>query len=148
MEAALRALDVKVGRRPMKSAWGVSFGATRVVVASGMSDERTRFALAHELGHVLCRLGRAPWVARAREELFADWFARELLLPTASAVGAASRLARTFAVEERTALLQLAARSRKPAMQVMADGTVLCAICGDRPHLPGCACRVVRTSAS
>jgi hypothetical protein len=134
--------------------WGVTMSSDCVAVSTRLSEAERRYALAHELAHVLAR--RAPGqrdVGGWREERFADTFARELLMPKADvrqAAGADGRvpsavLADRYGVDEGTVLLQAAAVGLGPALQTTPAGAVLCVHCGHRAHVPGCPCRAART---
>lgn len=138
------------------SMWGVTLAADSVVINRCLGALERRFALAHELAHVLrLRAGRCLPEPAWREERFADAFARELLLPRAvvratasvSGAGGVDDLAREYAVDRGTVLLQAAAVGLAPAVQTTDEGrAVLCADCGHRPHAPGCACRAARAA--
>jgi IrrE N-terminal-like domain len=98
------------------------------------------FVFAHELAHVLRRRGRFRSVGAASEEWFADWFARELVLPR--------RVARwplndaqvaALHVSYETVALQRAVLDETP--RLMRSGErVLCRECGTARYRPGCEC--------
>jgi hypothetical protein len=85
---------------------------------------------AHELAHVLRRRGHFPQVSDRDEEWFADWFARELVLPRVAARRAWSEAElAAWHVDYDTVALQLAALGAVP--QVIRNGhRVLCGLCG------------------
>jgi Zn-dependent peptidase ImmA (M78 family) len=137
------------------SMWGVTLDKDCVVVSSRLSGAERRYALAHELAHVLGRRTAGLQDAGGwREERFADAFAREMLLPGAEVRDAArdarrlpvARLAERYGVHEGTVLLQAAAVGLAPVVQRTPTGAVLCAHCGHRAHVPGCPCRAARAA--
>lgn len=101
---------------------------------------RAAFVFAHEIAHVLRRRGHFPTVARSDEEWFADWFARELVLPL-------GWLRRYPVIELVTAVhaeldvvaLQLAAVGRAPAI-MRHRSRVLCRMCGAQAYRWRCEC--------
>lgn len=136
------------------SMWGVTMSSDCVAISSRLPETERRYALAHELAHVLARRAPGPrHLTGWREERFADAFARELLMPKADvrqATGSEGRvpsaaLADGYGVDEGTVLLQAAAVGLGPALQTTPDGAVLCVHCGHRAHVPGCLCRAART---
>jgi Zn-dependent peptidase ImmA (M78 family) len=90
----------------------------QILCAPDLSQERRRFTIAHELGHVvLARRGEKP-VRQSRElERLCDMFAAELLMPTATFIQAVGRvvhvqdipaLARSFQVSLTSAAIRCA----------------------------------------
>lgn len=139
--------------------WGCLPVIDRPVVNIRLTPKRRRFALAHELGHVMVAAGHARWVSSKDEEWFADWFARELLAPSrrletvagsssaapTQAENSVREAASSWDVEEEVILLQKASRGLAPALQIFGE-TVLCAACGHRGHMQSCPCRSLRAS--
>jgi Zn-dependent peptidase ImmA (M78 family) len=135
------------------SMWGVTLDRDCVAVSSRLSGVERRYAVAHELAHVLgLRAARRQGTGGWREERFADAFARELLLPREDVRAAAAdgsvpvaALAGWYGVDEETVLLQAAAVGLASPLQEPPGGTaVLCVQCGHRAHVPGCPCRLAR----
>jgi Zn-dependent peptidase ImmA (M78 family) len=78
--ATSRHLGIRVIRRAMVSTlWGLTVDADTVLINSKLSGANGRFALAHEIAHVLARRGACSPGHIADEEAFADAFANELL---------------------------------------------------------------------
>ena len=139
------ALEVQVLQRPLPgSLWGLTPSPGRVVINAALRGWRTGFALAHELGHVLVQRGAllpGPVVERT-----CDWFAHELIIPTAAAIDCpdAHSLGMLYPDTGPTAAAQLARCGWLPPLARLRDGTVICQSCGHRNHLPGCECRRFR----
>lgn len=129
-------------------------GPTRAAALAGETivlDERlrpreARAAFAHEVGHLLIQRGLLC-IPRDCEELFCDWFARELALPAAwlGVAVSASRLMRQLRVTPEIVATQLARAGMAPAIQRL-DRTVLCVICGAIAHGSACACSAWRNA--
>lgn len=129
---------------------GLTSSASEVVVRRGLASERRRFVLCHEIAHALVRRGRVltprtqPWA----EEMFADAFACEVLLPCAEAqqLGdmAVARAASAYGVEVDLVVLQTARASGWPRVVRGSSGSVLCTGCGSRAGPPACRCRTFR----
>lgn len=129
---------------------GLTTSASAVVVRRGLSSEQRRFVLCHEIAHALVRQGRMV-LPRGRawaEEMFADAFACEVLLPCAEArqVGnvAAAVAGSAYGVEPDLAVLQIARANGRPRVLRGSSGSVLCTGCGSRPGPPACNCRTFR----
>ncbi len=142
-------LAVQVGVRDLPvTLWGATTSSNRVVLNQKLSPQRRRFALAHELGHVLFRRGRCPWVGADREEHSADEFASELLTPSSyvATCGDSIRLAEILDVEEWVAELARIRCQQRPSPQRLCDGTVLCIYCGARARATAtwCDCAELR----
>lgn len=143
--ATASGLGIRLQRRPMAPAMrGATVLPATVVVNLRESGTGFRFTAAHEIGHVLVAAGRCRWVPQKVEEPFADAFARELLVPRAELASLArhdpSTLASAYEVEASVVLLQLAAMGLAPALMRLADGTVLCAACGEYKPRTSCRC--------
>ena len=95
---------------------------------------------AHEIAHLLRRRGWFYRIPDRDEELFADQFARQLLLPTWWLDDHdPMSLHRRARVPLATIALQLAVCDRAP--QILRDGNeVLCAHCGRYAHPEPCDC--------
>ena len=118
--------------------WGLTLGDD-VIVSARLSRPEWRFALAHELGHVLAARGDLGWVSDLDEELICDWFAIELLAPAAVVgAGSAARWAEWLDVPRAVVIAQRIRGLDEPPRPV--DEWVVCPACGVRPHLPGCSC--------
>lgn len=138
-------VGVELRRRDLgETLLGLTLDDHRVVLHRSLRGARQLFVFAHELGHVFRRRGQFVNVAAADEEWFADWFARELVLPRRWLT---DRWPRTklgsLHVEAETAALQLASLGLAPAL--MRNGSrVLCRTCGSDPHDWSCDCRTWR----
>lgn len=145
-----RALGVQVVRRRLVGdQWGLTLpGTDRVVVSSELSEERQRFTIGHELGHVLIFRGGFPHF-EGNIETACDVFARELVMPTALVDRAASPevLACEFRVEVRLAAAKLAMLGALTSPRV-AHGTVICCECGDNWNSASCDCSRLRRRIS
>lgn len=128
--------------------WGATLGTDKVVVAASLRPPQRRFALAHELGHVLLRRRRCFLDTAVPEEWFCDMFAAELLASRALFTFGHQRpgawWARTLAVEPAVVAAQQASAGYGPPVTTLASGAVACSRCGVRPHMPACPCRQVR----
>jgi IrrE N-terminal-like domain len=119
---------------------GFTLDEKRIVLDSSLYGARLSFVFAHELAHVLRQRGHFGGLTDRQEEWFADWFARELVLPRRwlsdswpdTSIGC-------LHVDAETVALQLAVLARCPAL--MRNGSrVLCRTCGTRMHDRSCAC--------
>lgn len=129
---------------------GLTTSASEVVVRRGLLSELRRFVLCHEIAHALVRQGRValprrqPWA----EEMFADAFACEVLLPCVEAqqLGdmAAVVAGSAYGVEPDLVVLQMARANGRPRVVRGSSGSVLCTGCGGRPGPPACRCRTFR----
>jgi hypothetical protein len=140
-------LGVEIDHRLLpQTLWGVTYGARHVVLNAALSVPRRRFALAHELAHVLVRTGDV--IGRSvewDEEAFADEFARALL-----------RLAEGFdSVRPRTqdgrpepwlaSWNSLRDTGAAPTYQRVGD-IVVCVRCGPRRRSWYCRCARLRNN--
>jgi len=141
---------VRVGDLPADT-WGLTFLDTLVLINQALGDADARFALAHELGHLLCRRGAMPHVTADAEEWACDWFGAELLVPTRwLAQRLASderRLSRQLGVPHQVLIIQKMSLGIGPAIRHLGKGGTACRSCGIRPHMTGCPCRRVRRLA-
>ena len=145
VSAIAEELGIRVIRRPLPAGvWGVTTDCSLVAVNAALPEADFRFALAHELGHVLVRRGTLRWVVPTTEEWTCDWFAIHLLVPSEwlareleqSDHDLANRLRVTpKAVSAQRLRLQVGGRHLRAA------GRQACRTCGVRPHLAGCSCR-------
>lgn len=133
-------------KRLSSNFWGLTISAEKVVLNSELSARRRRFTLAHEIGHVLVRKNLCPWVNIRSEELFADKFARELLIPAQSDFkdSRLEDLLNRFDVEERALFSQIAAVGLIPAVTMSDEGVVICNLCGDIDRSMACDCTINR----
>jgi len=124
---------------------GLTLSSGRILLHSDrLRGSRETFVFAHELAHVLCRRGHFRALRRADEEWFADWFARELVLPRwwlGNPVTQAKLAA--WGVDYDTYALQLAALGAAPPVMRSAE-RILCAHCGTAAHGWDCPCRDLR----
>jgi hypothetical protein len=110
---------------------------------------RELFVFAHELAHALHRRGRFRSLHKADEEWFADWFARELLLPRRWLTDRPLSHGQIAAlgIGYETWALQLAILGTAPSL-MRNRGRVLCRYCGTSAHRWGCECRALRTGVA
>jgi hypothetical protein len=146
VDATARRLDIVVERRDLGSKLlGLTLDERRVLLHDGLKPARAAFTFAHEMAHLLHRRGHFRGLQRDDEEWFADWFARELLLPRLWlrqgrwAPGAFAALH----VGVVTAALQLAVLGRAPGLMRHRDH-VLCRNCGTSFYRWGCGCAGLR----
>jgi hypothetical protein len=143
-----RTLAIEMSRRDLgETLLGLTLDENRMLLHRKLRGARLAFVFAHELAHIQCRRGAFRGLARSDEEWFADWFARELLLPRRWLLDR-DRWPRTqlgsLCVDGETAALQLAALGSGPAL--MRNGSrVLCRRCGTRTYDWHCHCRAWRT---
>lgn len=125
---------------------GATVEDSLVLLDDRLSGSLRAEVFAHEVGHVLHRRGFFRPIPEHKAELFADQFARELLVPAKWLVAeraSGELIARQLRVSRSIIALQLAARGAAPPL--MRDRkTVLCATCGIWPHGSQCKCRRFR----
>ncbi len=123
---------------------GLTVDCDRIVLSNSLTRANANFTFAHELGHVFRRRGHFAGLRHSEEEWFADWFAREMLLPhTWLRVDRSGQSLAALHVDRMTVALQLAAIGSAP--EIMRYGhRVLCRVCGVRHHRWGCSCRELR----
>ncbi len=123
--------------------WGSTNHQNRVAVSDALKPSDQSFVLAHEIGHCLIRRN-AVVLPGGETEWFCDLFAVELVLPQtflgSQRAPDLTRLQRSYAVPGWILYLQLARSGRISPITRLRDGTLLCAVCGIRPHAPGCGC--------
>jgi hypothetical protein len=139
--------SVSVVRRPLEPGLqGLTLSPNRVVVNTALRRSTANFTLAHELAHVYRRRGFFAGLRSTEEEWFADWFAREMLLPRAwmDRSWEAPRLA-AYGIDGLTTALQLAVTGRAPPI-MRYRGRVLCRVCGTHHHRWGCECTSLRSA--
>lgn len=120
---------------------GAAVAGDTILLDAELSPFERRWTFAHEVGHILLQRDHLR-VSRGVEELFADQFARELLLPRGWVEGVSDvpAFARRVGVARWLVALQMAVVGRAPRLQ--RDGSsVLCATCGHREHAPPCVCQ-------
>jgi hypothetical protein len=118
---------------------GLTLDDRRVLIHDGLVGAERSFVFAHEVAHVLRRRGYFPSVGRSAEEWFADWFARELVLPRRALRAYSEAQLAAWHVSFDTVALQFAALNQAPP--IMRNGPrVLCRQCGTTDHHPGCQC--------
>jgi hypothetical protein len=125
---------------------GAALADRAIILDSRLRGHRRAEVFAHEVAHILHRRGYFGSLAAGEEELFADQFARELLLPVPWLLGSTDSpldLARRLRVTGRILALQLALVGEAP--ELMRDReTVLCPVCGSEPLALLCRCRSYR----
>jgi len=139
--------DIEVREGEM-AALGITLDADTIKVRSSLPADLKRLTTAHEIGHILVKRSRCPWLSSADEERFCDAFARELLapvsavgtMPASDVEGAAAR----FGITQESILLQLAALGIVEPLVSAGSGRILCIACGDRRRLLNCACALAR----
>jgi Zn-dependent peptidase ImmA (M78 family) len=109
-------------------------GTLQILCASGLSAERRRFTIAHEIGHLVIEQHARRSVRQSKEvERLCDMFAAELLMPTSAfggAVGKSTRLrdlpalARSFQVSLTSAAIRWAELRRISVFEVQGDRIV------------------------
>jgi hypothetical protein len=127
---------------------GLTLDSERVLLNQGLSGSLAAFTFAHELAHVYRRRGYFAGLRVREEEWFADWFAREMLLPRSwlSQSWRAQHLA-ALHIDSETAALQLSVLGRAPAIMRVRN-RVLCRTCGTQHHRAGCQCATIRSAPS
>ena len=127
---------------------GVTFSTRRVTVNANLPVRRRRFALVHELAHVLVARGQCPYVEAQDEERFADRFARHILLPLEDVAAAATTddLAAIYEVDQDVVSLQMAELERAPAIARSGAGSILCVHCGTQLRRLACECARYRVN--
>lgn len=130
-------IGVSVRQRWLGELEGVTVG-DRIIAATRLDDAvRSRFVLAHELGHILIHRAMLS-VPSELEEWAADWFARDLLAPLLLVPSEPDprRLARRFGLPVRELRAQLSAvrvlGGREPVVGWP------CGTCGTRPLIACC----------
>lgn len=123
---------------------GLTTNGQRVTINSGLSGPFQRYALAHELAHVLMHRG-VMYQPRESvdEELSADRFARDLLVPTGLAELPKAHpglLALALDVPLEVVVSQLAVQSGRSTILRASNGVICCSVCGFVARSPGCAC--------
>lgn len=149
IEPTARRLGVRVERRRLgRELLGLTLGADRILLnRSHPPGTSAVFTFAHELAHVLERRGVFSVAAPAGPEWFADFFAREILVPRQWLLrDGPDRIewltTRRWAGPSIVAL-QAARCNLAPAL-FRQEETVLCRDCGDRHPIPGCRCVAIR----
>lgn len=153
IEPTARRLGVRVERRRLgRELLGLTFGSDRIFLnRSHPAGTSAAFTFAHELAHVLERRGAFSVAAPAGPEWFADFFARELLVPRQWLLrDGPDRIewltTRRWAGPSIVAL-QAARCDLAPAV-FRHEEAVLCRDCGDRHPMPGCQCVAIRARPS
>ena len=149
LEATARQLDVPIRDADIG-------GLVEAVIIDGVivlnerlpSPGSRRFAFAHEAAHLLMARGAMPWVTGRSEELWADWFAHELVFPLRWLRERRWQQLQFFddPAERRTIAMHLAS-SAAGATVIRVDDVVMCGRCGDRPLISDCECASYRTDA-
>lgn len=146
-----KALRVRVRRSSLAAPLsGLTLGDREVVVNRSLAGRDYRFTLAHELGHVLVLRGAAVSAYWQSEELFADAFARELLLP-AREVRACSRLrdlVKQYVLPAPEALAQIQVAGFEDPLVRDENGNIACIRCGARNRGTSCVCARRRRQVS
>jgi hypothetical protein len=119
---------------------GAAIGTRAIVLDSRLTGFARQEVLAHELAHILHARGWFRAVPAEEQELFADQFARELLLPrewlldTPYPASLVSRLSVTYEL----VALQLAVLGHVPQL-LSIRGEPVCGFCGPRRHTSRCS---------
>jgi hypothetical protein len=147
LERACAQLKVTVEEADMTALQGLALEGRHIIVASWITSlTQRRWVLAHELGHIMVQRGRLPHCYES-EEWTADWFARELLVPTlelAVLPHLTDRAAAAyFDVEIEHVILQRM-RIASDTRPVIFGNQVLCPDCGHAQFLPRCGCATLR----
>jgi len=149
IEPTARRVGVRVERRRLgRELMGLTLGADRILLnRSNPYGGSMAFTFAHELAHVLERCGAFSVAAPAGPEWFADFFAREILVPRRWLLrDGPDRIewltTRRWAGPSIVAL-QAARCDLAPAV-FRYEETVLCRDCGERHPIPGCPCVAIR----
>ncbi len=141
IECAAARLDVSIIWRDLgEHLLGLTMDDGEMLLHDRLAGAERAFVFAHELAHVLRRRGRFRSVGTASEEWFADWFARELVLPRRVARQPLSdaQLA-ALHVSYETVALQRAVLDEMPRLMRKGE-RVLCRECGTARYRPGCEC--------
>ena len=128
-------LGVRVTVAPLPpSLWGMTVGHSDVTVNASLRKGDAKFALAHELGHVLLRRARSPEVGTPHEEPLCDEFARVVL----------TRQGGTLPAWLRTwnKLVTIGASDDHRVV----GRVVVCGRCGPRRQEWPCRCHVARSA--
>jgi hypothetical protein len=149
IEPTARRVGVRVERRRLgRELLGLTLGGERVLLnRRHPPGTSAAFTFAHELAHVLECRGAFSMAAPAGPEWFADFFAREILVPRQWLMrDGPDRIhwltTRRWAGPSVVAL-QAARCDLAPAVFRQGE-TVLCRDCGDRHLIPGCDCVAIR----
>jgi hypothetical protein len=131
----LGSLAIRLIMRPLPTfLWAISDPLTKVVhLNSELPSAHQNFALAHELAHFVVRGEDVD--TGGDEELWADWFGHELLLPrvelAASLPTEWAKLTSSDDIPEMTLGAQILRLHGLPILRC-SDGTVVCRNCGHR----------------
>ena len=123
-----------------KDLLGLTIDSRSMVLHKRLRGAARAFVFAHEVAHALRRRALFRSVSNSEEEWFADWFARELVLPRQAARQAwhDAKIA-ALHITSATLALQLSALGAAPPL--MRDRQrVLCRTCGTRQYQLGCEC--------
>jgi hypothetical protein len=147
LERVVQSLELTVEVRRMEpSVWGLTRSSSMVMVNRALPHTRRRFALAHEVGHVLVRRRLARVGGPVDEERFCDHFACELLAPARTVAaweGSINDLSDLLQVDEVVIRNQQALVGLIAAVTT-ADGETACRDCGPYRAVSRC-CRGARS---
>lgn len=123
---------------------GLTLNERQVRLNRSLRGAQLQLVFAHELAHILRRRGYFCEIPLADEEWFADWFARELVMPRRWLLRPwTGSLLAALHVDLETVALQNAVINRCPPL--MRNGRrVLCRTCGTSWHVSDCPCRTWR----
>ena len=145
-----RQIGVDVQTRTLPpTTWGATLPSGRIVVNGCLDAPRQRFALAHELGHILVKLRAVIGVERRDEELFCDRLARQLLAPLDLLVPVGpdiDLLASRFGVTQALIHSQFALIGLGLPLYRIPEGSIICRRCGEFPRDPACRCAPFRSA--
>jgi hypothetical protein len=126
---------------------GMAQAGRNIFVASTITSSRQwRWVVAHELGHILVQRGQLPHCHES-EEWTADWFARELLAPTAELATLGQLSDEAAAAHFDVAVMHILLQRMRIAgvhEAMVHEHRVLCPDCGHAISLPWCACSGLR----
>jgi IrrE N-terminal-like domain len=140
--------NVTVGWRSLQyRLQGITLDSQSVILRDGLRGAQANFTFSHELAHVFRRRGHFVGLRESEEEWFADWFAREMLLPRTwlDREWLGQELAAAH-IDRMTAALQLSVVGRAPSIMRHGD-RVLCRVCGVHHHRWGCECAALRCAS-
>jgi len=162
-DTVARALGVRVTMVEMpNSLWGLTSSTTDIWINRSLPAGGRRYAIAHELAHVLVLRNTVRWAADD-EEWLADWFAREWLLPLQklaqfvasrpqggcdlSCLHSLEEASLHFRVPVTVCVLQGMRLGLLPSPWLQGD-RLLCRWCGDRRRVSRCECQTYRPLTS
>jgi IrrE N-terminal-like domain len=153
IEPTARKIGVRLERRRLgRELLGLTLDSDRILLnRNHPPGTSAAFTFAHELAHVFERRGAFSIAAPAGPEWFADYFARELLVPRQwlfrDGPNRIEWLATRRWAGPSVVALQAARCNLAPAV-FRHDAAVLCRDCGERHPMPECPCVAIRARPS